>query len=165
MRQITPKPLTAEAFAPFGDVIEASEAVKHFPINQGNTTRFHDLAAIDVLAEDGKVGVSIFRSTPLALPITVKVMENHPLSSQAFIPMSGRPYLVVVAPKGAFDAATIEVFKAEAGQGVNYHAGTWHHFSLALEAESDFLVVDRIGEGDNCVEVELSESEQLIVTL
>ncbi len=83
-------------------------------------------------------------------------MENHPLSSQTFVPLSGRPYLVVVAPKGDFDPAAIRVFVARGG--VNFARGTWHHFNLALGAPSDFLVIDREGPGDNCAEVTLTEA-------
>ncbi len=165
MRIVTAEPLTPEAFKPFGDVLEASDAVRQFDINYGHTIRFHDLARIDVAAEDGCAGVSIFRSTPLQVPITVKLMEYHPLSSQAFMPLGSHPYLVVVAPKGEFDASSIRVFKALPGQGVNYHAGTWHHFCLALEDVCDFLVIDRIGEGENCVEHHLGEAEQFTVSL
>ncbi|WP_417464101.1 ureidoglycolate lyase [Kordiimonas sp.] len=165
MRIVTAEPLTPDAFKPFGDVIEASDAARQFDINYGHTIRFHDLARIDVAAEDGRAGVSIFRSTPLQAPITVKLMEYHPLSSQAFMPLGPRPYLVVVAPKGEFDVSCIRVFKALPGQGVNYHAGTWHHFCLALEGVSDFLVIDRIGEGENCVEHHLGEAEQFTVSL
>lgn len=168
IRAITPDSLTAEAFKPFGDVIEASANARQLSINYGNTTRFHDLAAIDVTGKGGKAGVSIFRSTPLVRPITVKIMEYHPLSSQAFVPLTKRPYLVVVAPPGEFDASAIRVFIASGDQGVNYHAGTWHHFSLALEDVSDFLVIDCISVDNtivNCVEHALSEKEQVVISL
>jgi ureidoglycolate lyase len=56
----------------------------------------------------------------------------------------------VVAPKGVLDTAKIEVFLANSQQGVNYHKGTWHHYCLALNQVSDFLVIDRGGEGHNC---------------
>jgi ureidoglycolate lyase len=167
-RFIKPEPLTAETFKPFGDVIDTGADAVQLPINYGNTTRFHDLASIDVTAEGGRPGVSIFRSTPLAQPITIKIMEYHPLSSQAFMPLSGNPYLVVVGPAGDFDASAIRVFVARGDQGVNYHAGTWHHFSLALEGVSDFMVIDRIADGDgndNCVEHELAVNEQFTINL
>ena len=155
---IAPKPLTAEAFAAFGDVIEVRDNVKHFPINDGFTERYHDLANVDVTNNEGKAIISIFRSTPLAQPIAIKMMERHPHGSQAFIPMSDNKYLVVVAPAGEFDLNNIEIFLANSTQGVNYHKGTWHHFCLALGSESDFLVVDRGGEGDNCDVLELDGS-------
>lgn len=151
-------PLTADAFAPFGDVIEATRAKESFIINQGYTQRFHDLAKIDVANNGGQIAVNIFRSQPLPTPMNICRLERHPLSSQAFIPLSGRPYLVVVAPPGDLRETQIQVFHASANQGVNYHAGTWHHFCLALHEQSDFLVIDRIGDGENCDEVTLRKA-------
>jgi len=165
MRKLKVEPLTREAFAPFGDVIEASDDAEKRTINYSNTTRFHDLAAINVTTDGAKAGISIFRSAPLPMPIMIEVMEYHPKSSQAFVPLSARPYLVVVAPKGPFDAGEMRAFLASGDQGVNYHAGTWHHFSLALEDVSDFLVIDRIADDDNCVEHHLKASEQVTLEI
>jgi len=137
------KPLSAKKFFQYGDVIEVKEEKKHFTINDGFSERYHDLASIDTLKSGGRTLVNIFRTRPLSLPIAVKMMERHPLSSQAFIPLGNEPYLVVVAPQGEFDENKIEVFLASSDQGVNYHAGTWHHYCLALNKESDFLVIDR----------------------
>ncbi len=151
------EPLTREAFAPFGDVIEASDAVRHFPINEGTTERYHDLAKIDLDAR-GRAIVSIFRAQPRSLPLTLTLLERHPLGSQAFMPLNGRPYLVAVAPRGeAFDSGDVHVFLARGDQGVNYAAGVWHHPLLALGAISDFLVVDRAGPGANCDERDLPQ--------
>ena len=160
MREVTPEPLTADAFAPFGEVIEASDSAEAIPINYGWTTRFNALADVDV--GDGRAIISLFRSKPLER-LVLKVFERHPLGSQAFMPLQGRPYLVAVAPKGDLDLAMIRVFRAGPHQGVNYAAGTWHHFLLALEAESDFLVVDRDGPGENLDEVELAEADWIAV--
>lgn len=147
---LTPKPLTKETFSRFGDVIEVNNDSKNFAINDGFTQRYHDLAKVDVNDNNGHTIVNIFRSTPLVQPIAIKMMERHPHGSQAFIPMGTNSYLIVVAPAGDFDVNTLEVFIANSTQGVNYHKGTWHHFCLALGSESDFLVIDRGGEGDNC---------------
>ena len=147
---LSPEPLSSENFAEFGDVIEIAPSKNHFSINDGFTERYHNLAAVDVLKNNGQVLINIFRSTPLAMPIAIKMMERHPLSSQAFIPMGKQPYLVVVAPKGELNPTKIKVFIASEKQGVNYYAGTWHHYCLALNEISDFIVVDRGGAGDNC---------------
>jgi ureidoglycolate lyase len=155
---ITPKPLTQQVFNTFGDVIEARSDANNFTINDGFTQRYHDLANVDVNDNKGHPLINIFRSTPLAQPIAIKMMERHPHGSQAFIPMGENPYLVVVAPKGEFDVLKIEVFLAKSSQGVNYHKGTWHHYCLALRSDSDFLVIDRGGEGDNCDVLELDGS-------
>ena len=158
MQALHPEPLTREAFAPFGDVIQADGAASRFLINGGNTERFHDLARLEP-GEGGKVIVSIFRGQPRALPFTVSMMERHPKGSQAFIPLSGRPYLVVVAPPGAMPSVdTLRVFLAAGNQGINYATGVWHHPLLALGAVADFLVMDRSGPGGNCDEVSLPDA-------
>ena len=158
---ITPKVLSASAFVPYGDVIELASAKEERAINDGNTIRYHDLAQLSLDKDGGTPLVNIFRSKPVSLPITLKAMEYHPLSSQAFYPLSNHPYLVVVAPKGCFDESKIEVFLANANQGVNYHPGTWHHYSLALKSTSDFLVIDRGGPEENCEEVSLNNAIEI----
>ena len=159
-RLITTEPLTAEAFAPFGDVIEASDRARHFAINNGSTERYHDLAHIDVASGGGHAILSIFRARPCRLPMQLLLLERHPLGSQAFMPLSQLPYLVVVAGAAQVpDLARVRCFRAAPGQGVNYALGTWHHPLLALQAESDFLVVDRGGDGGdaNCDEYPLTD--------
>lgn len=150
---LIPRVLTAADFAPYGDVIETSSAREIRSINYGHTQRFHDLARLDLAQAGGVPLVSIFRSSPLPRPLAVKVMERHPLSSQAFFPLDDRPYMVVVAAAGEFAVENLRAFVASPRQGVNYHAGVWHHFSLALDAPSDFLVIDRGGMDKNCDEV------------
>ena len=157
MRKLAVEPLEAAVFAPYGEVIEVDQAREQRTINYGHTLRYHDLARLDLNEQEGRSLVSIFRSTPLPRPIGLRVMERHPLSSQAFIPLSGRPYLVVVAGMGPFEVGQLRAFLAQPHQGVNYRRGCWHHYSLALEAPSDFLVIDREGPGDNCQEVFLED--------
>jgi ureidoglycolate lyase len=149
--------LTREEFAPFGELITLAGA-RHYPINDGTTERYHDLALIDVSDQGGNPLISLFRGKPRRLPFEIRVMERHLLGSQAFIPLSRRPYLVIVAAPGPFDEATVRVFLADRGEGVNYAKGAWHHGLFALYEESDFLVVDRGGPGVNCEEISLSQS-------
>ncbi|GAB7536434.1 ureidoglycolate lyase [Burkholderia sp. 22PA0106] len=157
MKTLTIEALTREAFAPFGDVIE-TEGAKQIPINLGTTIRFHDLAHVDVNDEGGRTLVNLFRGQPRALPFEVTMLERHPLGSQAFLPLSTQPYLVVVAPAGELDATKIRAFVSSGWQGVNYAKGVWHHPLIALEEVSDFVVVDRGGEGLNLNEQVLGES-------
>ena len=149
------EPLTPEAFAPFGEVIAPEAARRVFPINGGNTQRFHDLAAVECEGDGARVGISLFRGQPRTMPFTVTMLERHPLGSQAFVPLSRTPYLIVVSTS---PDATPRAFFARDGQGVNYRRGTWHHPLLALDAVSDFLVVDRIGPGNNCEEATLMQA-------
>ena len=156
---VSVEPLTAEAFKPFGDVIEASTSAQHFTINQGYAERFHKLAHVDLTQDGGQPAISIFKARARPLPLQLSMLEKHPFGSQAFMPLSGHAYLVVVASGGDTpDMTTLKCFSATAQQGVNYAKGTWHHPLLALN-DGDFLVVDRAGPAGevNCVEVMLDE--------
>ena len=157
-------PLTKEAFAPFGDVIEVDGA-RVMNINQGTTQRFHDLAKVQTL-EGGHTLINIFRGQPRPQPIEIKMMEYHPIGSQAFIPLQPAPYLLVVAPAGdAPGAEALVAFRADAHQGINYHAAVWHHPLLVLQENHDFLVVDRGGPGDNLVEHWFNDDQSAVATL
>jgi ureidoglycolate lyase len=140
------EPLTPQAFAPFGTVIEAdpSTAVE---INSGYTTRFHALA--EAAVGDGQAIISIFRGRPRELSIAM--LERHPLGSQAFIPLGGQPWLAVVAENP--DLESCRAFHCQGTQGLQYDINVWHHPLLVLGDAQDFLIVDRAGEGDNLEEV------------
>ncbi len=157
MKVLPVEPLTRAAFAPFGDVIEL-EGARQIPINLGTTTRFHDLARIDVADGGGRPLVSLFRGQPRLLPFEVTMLERHPLGSQAFVPLTDKPYLVVAAPAGPLASDGVRAFVTRGWQGVNYAKGVWHHPLIALGEISDFIVIDRGGEGPNCDEQMLPES-------
>jgi ureidoglycolate lyase len=144
-------PISKPAFQPFGDVVEITGAELRL-INQGSTERFHDLATIDVETEGGRAIFSIFRGQPFSAPIELSMMERHPLGSQLFYPLSNRPFLAVVAPDDDGTPGMPKAFLCPAGIGVNYARNVWHHPLIALEAASDFVVVDRDGPGDNLQE-------------
>jgi ureidoglycolate lyase len=156
--------LTAAAFAAFGDVIETAGR-KPRSINDGTCERFDDLAQVDVLAGGGRPLISIFKASPRALPFRVRLLERHPLSSQAIIPMDGQPFLVIVAEDGESPVASrIRAFHSSGTQGVSYRRNTWHHALVALERTCHFLVVDRGGPGENCDEISLGESVILVTS-
>lgn len=147
------EPLDAAAFAPFGEVIEPAAAKQVCAINEGSAQRYHDLATLDCDTQDGRVVVSLFRAAPRTLPFAVRMLERHPLGSQAFVPLDpATRYLVVVATD---PAAAPRAFLADRGRGINLRRGTWHHPLLALDATCDFLVLDREGPGVNCEEAAL----------
>ncbi len=152
------KPLTQEAFAPFGDVIQKQG---HYPeeINYGQTRKYAGLAQIDVADEEGTATVHIYRSRPVSLPFRVEVMEYHPLGSQAFIPLHKRPFLVVVAPPAEIlDFDSIQGFFTNGEQGVNLKKGVWHHYQLSLLENCDYLVIERDGPGVNTIEQHLDKT-------
>lgn len=154
--------LTAEAFAAFGDVVEMAGHAG-VPMNQGWAERFHDLARVDVRDQAGEVGISLARAQPENAPVTLRLVERHPLGSQIFMPLGTHPFLVVVAPAGDVPGRdALRAFVSNGRQGVNYHKGVWHHPMIALEAESDFLIVDRRGPGNNCDEAEIAGGDVVV---
>jgi len=153
------EPLTKEAFAPFGDVVETA-GMTPISINQGYAERFNGLANIDVAAEGGEVNISWFFASVRPAPIAIRLMERHPLGSQMFMPLNGADWLVVVCADPAI-SASYRAFAAKGHQGVNYARNCWHHPLLVLAERSPFLVVDRKGGGDNLEEYWLSQQMQL----
>lgn len=151
--------LTKAKFAPFGDVI-AMDDNDWFPINNGTTRRYHHVGKVQIRGDDGQAGISLARGGAFHFPISVSMLERHPLGSQAWIPTGNTPFIVVVAPNGNDDRpdeSNIRAFYAEGHQGVNYYAGTWHHPLLTLAQQGDFIVVDRIGTTPNCDECDLHQ--------
>lgn len=149
MTVIKAQPLTAAAFAPFGDVLDASGAADKI-INQGKCGRYHDRAQLDF--SDGRAGISIFKGDKRSLPLTLDLVERHPDGSQAFVPMSADPFLVVVADDDNGTPAAPRAFITEPGQAINFHRGTWHGVLTPLSEPGLFAVIDRIGEGANLEE-------------
>lgn len=149
MTEIVIRQLTAESFAPFGDVLEL-KAQPDKLINQGQCGRHHDLAA--VAFSGGRAGISLFDAEPRSLPYKLEMVERHPDGSQAFIPMSQTRFLVIVAPNEAGEPGKPQAFETRPGQGVNLHRGVWHGVLTPLQAPGLFAVVDRIGPGINLEE-------------
>ncbi len=154
------EPISAQAFAPFGDVLEAKGPADKI-INQGLCGRFHDRARMDF--SDGRAGISIFHAQKRDLPMKLDLVERHPDGSQAFVPMSHQPFLVVVAEDAGGIPQNIRAFLTEAGQAINIHRGIWHGVLTPLYDPGLFAVIDRIGDGANLEEYWLPD-EVMIAT-
>jgi len=150
MQEIKIRPLTKEDFAPFGDLLDISGEPDKI-INQGNCGRYHNRAGLDFI--DGAAGISLFDAKPRALPYELKMMERHPLGSQAFIPMNYAPFLIIVALDNGGTPGLPMAFLSTSGQAINFHRNVWHGVLTPLHGPGLFAVVDRIGEGANLEEV------------
>ncbi len=158
-RDIAIAPLTAEAFAPFGEVLDCTGDPDKI-INQGMCGRWHDRATLDFT--DGRAGISLFDARPRALPLILDLMERHPAGSQAFIPMTQAPFLVVVAPDAGNRPGTPLAFETAPGQAINFRRGTWHWVLTPLTAPGLFAVVDRIGDGPNLQEFRFDDPYRIV---
>ena len=150
-RELIAQPLTKERFATYGQVSE-KEGSESFLINNGNCRRHHALATAEIAGPDCGVGISIFAGQPYELPLQLSLVERHPLGSQAFYPLGDKPWLVIVCDDEDGSPVSPQVFLASADQGISLNRGVWHGVLTPLHEACDFLVVDRIGEGNNLEE-------------
>lgn len=148
-KTILTQPLTAEAFAPFGEVLEVSGTPDRL-INAGKCGRFHDRAILDFA--DARAGISIFKSESFSLPFSLELVERHPEGSQAFICMTDDPFLVVAAPDLGGTPGTPLAFITDGRQAINIHRNVWHGVLTPLSGPGLFAVVDRIGTTRNLEE-------------
>lgn len=152
---ILTEPLTAAAFAPFGDVLDCAGSPDKL-INAGLCERFHDRARLN-FGPEGRAGISMFNAQPRSLPYRLDLLERHPDGSQAFIPMTEHPFLVIVAGDNNGSPSLIRAFLTSPGQGVNLLRNTWHGVLTPLFAPGLFAVIDRIGTSPNLLEYHLPE--------
>ena len=150
-RTLEIEPLEHMTFEAFGDVI----ALPHNggrTINGGTATRYDRIARLELTADGGQPVLDIFHVKPVSLPFECQMLERHPISSQAFVPIGECQFLVVVAPAegDSPDASLSRAFITNGRQGVNYHPGVWHHPILALGEETDFVMIGRAEDGYDC---------------
>ena len=158
---ITPKKITKENFAQFGELI-TTDNIKPLSINEGYAKRFDGIAKLDTTKDNGETTISIFSALKRTFPMKINMMEQHPLGSQAFIPMKETTFLSFVAPNADKpDLNKVEAFIIPPGVGINYKTGTWH-FPLIATENMNFLVVDRKGSGDN-LKIEKLKENQLVL--
>ncbi|KAJ7594297.1 allantoicase [Mycena floridula] len=169
-------PLTPEAFAGYGQVVQAysdhdaiPKGTRITPANGGTASKFHKLSLLEskYRADSGATtGLSVYRCQPLSDiesdgTSKLKVLERHALTNQAFVPMGkgpgeglndpGNAYLVVVAKNGSDDLpdlATLRAFVASAAQGIMYNMAIWHQPMTVLGKPMDFTCIEsQIGNG------------------
>ena len=158
---ITPKKITKENFAKFGELITTDD-INPISINDGYAKRFDGIANLDTSKDNGEATISIFSALKRTFPMNIDMMEQHPLGSQAFIPMRETTFLSFVAPNADKpDLDKVEAFIIPPGLGVNYKTGTWH-FPLISTEDMNFLVVGRKGSGDN-LKIQKLEENQVIL--
>ena len=147
---IKPIKVTRSNFATYGDLISTND-INPIDINAGYAKRFDNLANLNTSKDDGKSIVSIFSALKRTFPMTINMMEKHPLGSQAFIPMKETTFLCFVAPPGELpEINKIQSFIIPPKMGINYKPGIWH-FPLISTEDTDFLVIDRKGSGENLI--------------
>ena len=147
---IKPIPITKENFSKYGDVISTKD-IKPLEINNGYAKRYDGIANLNTSNDNGETTISIFSALKRNFPMKIDMMEKHPLGSQGFIPMKETTFLSFVAPPGEKpDIDKIESFIISPRTGINYKPDIWH-FPLIATENTNFLVIDRKGNGENLI--------------
>lgn len=131
------EPLTADAFAPFGDVLAAEGERRSIDL-YGST--------IDVFSAgrvDSDVPVDIFMSRSSIREFRVHFLERHMLLAQMFVPLCGTPFVVVTGRPDAREDENgiplvdeLRAFFVPGDKAVTIHRGTWHEPPFPLAENS-----------------------------
>lgn len=159
---IHPRPLSREAYKPYGTVIGADDSLPFKPANMGTAKRFNFLADVDNLRDDAKLNMCVFRVSPAKLPLEIKLLEKHQFSTQIFLPMhANASYLAIVCLGGDKpDLDTLAAFVVRGPQGVSYYPGIWHYPMTALNDPIDFACL--VHENGSAADCEIHEYDKPI---
>ena len=136
------KEISKQNFSKFGQLI-STKNIKSENINSNTTKSFYDILNIEILGHDLQCRVNIFKTKKRLFPLEINMLENHPFSSQAFIPLQKTTFIVVVAPISKIpDLNSIEAFKIPTEEGINFLPKVWH-FPLITTEDSNFLTIDK----------------------
>ncbi len=170
MNNIPIEKLDSNVFSRFGNIIEKKNASELRSINQGTTTRYHNISELDLESKNGNSGISIFSGIPRDLPLEIKIMEKHPIASQSFLPIQDYDWLIIVSEEKNElpDLNTLRCFQVNGDTGITYNKNIWHH-PLLVKKKQDFWVIDRINDKEdtsiNLEEYHFTNNETRFITL
>ena len=170
MNSISIEQLDTNIFSNFGKIIQKKNALELRSINQGTTTRHHNISKLNLESKNGNSGISIFSGSPRSLPLEIKIMEKHPIASQSFLPIQDYDWLVVVSEEknDLPDLSTLRCFHVNGDTGITYNKNVWHH-PLLVKKEQDFWVIDRINDQEassiNLQEYHFTNNQTRFITL
>lgn len=163
--RIQAAPLSVDAYRAYGDVISARDDIAPRSANMGTAKRFNSVAeCLNLRPGKAQPNLCVFHCSPqVSAPqttFTIKLLEKHPLSTQAFIPMQADRFLVVVClGEEKPDLSTLRAFLAVKSQGITYRPGVWHHPLIAMDRQTDFVcLIWEDGTADDCKVVKLQPS-------
>ena len=156
------KTVTKENFINFGQLISTKDNQSQ-EINRNTTSSFFDLANIKIYGENLQPRINIFKAKKRIFPIKIDMLENHPFSSQTFIPLQKTKFIVVVAPISKIpDLNLIQAFLIPPEEGINFNAKVWH-FPLIATEDSNFLTIDKKDTLNNLEIFDFKNNDEIVL--
>lgn len=137
--RIAVEPGDADSLAPFGALLGRRPGLPVMPIDYYRGTVAVS-RPVDFFCK-GDVELSLTTLQPR--PGKVRYMERHYMHTQTFIPLAGKPFVIVMAPPNNAripDLASLRAFRLDGQAGLMLHPGTWHEFPFPLAPDSDVIV-------------------------
>jgi len=167
MRTLNPIPLNEKDFISYGDVLSTQNS-DFIVINDGYAQKHFNLATLDATQNGGKSALHIYVAKQREFPLKINMLEKHPCFSQAFIPRSTQPFLVLVClGEESPDLNTLQAFITNGNQGVHYKKGVWHFPLISIENDEQFIVLDRTDCGikenkvEECIEYYFDDTKRI----
>ena len=131
------EPISAEAFAPYGQVVTAQAANP-----DGRDVSLTEVEGVDLSGGPAIIRALTFRWRKFSFTH----LEQHSSFTQAFLPADGKPALVVVATPideagSDPDLGTLKAFILDGAQGILLNKGTWHFAPFPLVALATYTMV------------------------
>mgnify|MGYP003305404741 FL=1 len=125
-----------------------------------NTTKsYFDLANIEIDGEDKRVRLNLFEAKKRIFPLKIDMLENHPFSSQVFLPLGNHPFIVVVCPASAKpNLNDLNIFRVDNGFGINFKPRVWHFPLISIE-DAKFITIDKKNDEGNLEIYKFDEDE------
>ena len=150
--------ITREKFSKFGDFINPY-SVESKNINLNTTKSYFDLANIVIEGEDKRVRLNLFEAKKRIFPLKIDMLENHPFSSQVFLPLGNHPFIVVVCPVNEKpNLNDLNMFRVENGFGINFKPRVWHFPLISIE-DAKFITIDKKNDESNLEIYNFAEDE------
>jgi ureidoglycolate lyase len=159
LRTLTPVVATPESLKGYGYLIGEPDGLKRDKIDfYGKEVRVSQPARFH-----GNDDLCLNLVTFQPRPLTVKWMEFHTKHTQTFIPLSGKPFYMVLGkptcrqPDGGWDESQstlpdpddVTAFYFDGSGGIVMEVGVWHEVPFPLDGETHFVCICTNETNDN----------------
>ena len=139
MKKVQVQMLSAEAFAPFGTVLETDG---HTPGGEAGMYQWYEKLA----SVEGAETVSVNFLTALQREYKFDKFEAHNRTTETILPLTGG-LIVAGIPAGEVTAHRVQAFYVPVGKGISWAPGVWHYAPFPIGGDTTCAIIFRHGTG------------------